>query len=211
MGIDKSKLQPLKGFRDFLPEKMIIRNEAIRRLKPKMESAIDYLDERLKNVRTGRAQASLVEDIQVTYYGSEQPLKNVAQIMVPESNLIVIQPFDRASLGDIRLAILNSDLGLNPTDDGFLIRISVPPLTEERRIELIKFIKKIGEETRISLRNHREETWKEIKKAHKDKIIADDKLYLTIWTLRGHFICISRRLLQIFRLDLIVFYDRCDF
>lgn len=151
-------------------------NEAIKRINPKMVSAIEYLEERLKNVRTGRAQASLVEDITVNYYGSEQPLKSVAQIMVPESNQIVIQPFDRESLGDIRLAIVNSDLGLNPTDDGHVIRISVPPLTEERRTELIKFIKKIGEETRISLRNFREETWKEVKKAHKDKLIADDDL-----------------------------------
>lgn len=150
--------------------------ETIRHLKPKMESTLEYLEERLKNVRTSRAQASLVEDISVSYYGSEQPLKSVAQIMVPEPNQIVIQPFARESLGDIRLAILNSDLGLNPTDDGHSIRISVPPLTEERRAELIKFIKKIGEETRISLRNHREEIWKEIKKTHKDKIIADDDL-----------------------------------
>lgn len=150
--------------------------EIVRHLKPKMESALEYLDERLKNVRTSRAQASLVEDISVFYYGSDQPLKSVAQIIIPEPNQIVVQPFVRESLGDIRLAILNSDLGLNPTDDGYTIRISVPPLTEERRAELIKFIKKIGEETRISLRNHREECWKEIKKAHKDKVIADDDL-----------------------------------
>lgn len=148
--------------------------EILRKVKPEMSITIEHLAERLKSVRTSGAQTGLVEDIKVDYYGSKQPLKSLAQITTPESNLILIQPFDRLSLGDIRLAIINSSLGLNPSDDGQSLRIVVPALTEERRNELVKFVKSIAEEARITLRTSREEAWREIQKLHKDKKIADD-------------------------------------
>lgn len=149
-------------------------NEIIRKIKPKMEQSIHYLKERLKNVRTSGAQASLVEDIKVKYYGTDQPLKSLAQITTPDPNLIVIQPFDRNALDDISLAIGNSQLNLNPSSDGLVLRINIPALTEERRNELIKLIRSLAEETRIALRTSREETWKEIQKLHKDKQLSDD-------------------------------------
>lgn len=146
----------------------------IKSVRPKMDNTISFLDERLKGIRTGGAQASLVENIGVSYYGTTQPLKTLAQITTPEPNLILIQPFDRQSIGDIRLAIINADLGFNPSDDGHVLRILVPPLTAERREELSKMVKKIAEEGRIGLRTIREECWKEVQRLHREKQIADD-------------------------------------
>ena len=149
-------------------------NEIVRQIKPKMEGSLNHLRDQLKNIRTSGAQSSLVEDIKVKYYGTDQPLKTLAQITTPDYNLIVIQPFDRNALDDISLAIRNSNLNLNPSSDGMVLRINIPALTEERRNELIKLIHTRAEETRIALRTTREETWKEVQKLHKDKQLSDD-------------------------------------
>lgn len=142
----------------------------------RMKQAADRLFEELKKIRTGRAQSSLVEDIKVSYYGTETSLKELASITTPEAHLIQIKPYDKNSIGDIELAIRNAELGVNPTNDGNFIRIALPPMTEERRVELAKQIKKIGEETKVSLRNIRGESWAKVQSLIKnDQATEDDK------------------------------------
>lgn len=148
--------------------------EIIKKTKKEMEEGLKRLEDELKSVRTGRAQSSLVESIKVNYYGQDQPLRNLAQISVPESSLILIQPFDLNSLGDIRIALMQADY--NPSDDGHTLRVVIAPMTEERRAEISKLVKNLGEEIKIFFRNHREQTLKEIKTLHKDKTIGDDDL-----------------------------------
>lgn len=146
-------------------------------LKPKMQEVIEKVVENFQSFRTGKANAALVENIAVSYYGSRVPLKQMANIGVPDANLIVIQPWDANSLGDIELAIQNSDIGLNPSSDGRTIRISLPPMTAERRTDLVKMVHRSAEESRIVLRNLREEAWKEIKKMAEGKFITEDDRY----------------------------------
>ena len=140
----------------------------------KMNMAVDTTKHEFSQVRTGRASSAIVEHLHVEYYGAQTPLKQLATISAPEPRLIVIQPFDMTALGNIEKAILSSDLGLNPSNDGKIIRIPVPPLTEERRDELDKFIKKISEEHRVSVRNTRREANEAIKKLEKDHTITED-------------------------------------
>jgi ribosome recycling factor len=121
--------------------------------KEKMDKAIEALKKDLSRIRTGRASISLLDGIRVQYYGSQVPLNQVASIAAPESRLITIQPWDIKAIGDIEKAILKSELGLTPINDGKVIRINIPPLTEERRRDLVKVIKKISEESRVALRN----------------------------------------------------------
>jgi len=149
----------------------------INNLRLKMKEVIEKLSENFRGMRTGKASAALVENILVSYYGAKTPLKQMANITAPDPNLIVIQPWDANSLGDIELALRNSDVGLNPSSDGRLIRLSLPPMTAERREELIQLIHKISEESRIVLRNLREEAWKEIKKLENQKQITEDDRY----------------------------------
>ncbi len=145
-------------------------------VEEKMEMVLLRLEEDLNKVRTGRAHSSLVESIKVSYYGSEVLIKELASISVPEPSLIQLSPFDKNSIGDIEVAIRNSDLGLTPTNDGNFIRINLPALTEERRIELSKKVKMIGEETKVALRNIRKDTWSEAQKEEKvGKVTEDDK------------------------------------
>jgi len=130
----------------------------------KMEKTIKALGDEFNTIRTGRASASLFDRVMVEYYGSPTPLNQVANISIPEARLIVVQPFDKNSLGDIEKSILTSDLGLNPSNDGKVIRISIPPLTEERRKDLVKQAKAVAENSRVAIRNLRRDANDAIKK-----------------------------------------------
>lgn len=142
--------------------------------RPKMDAAITHLAEELKTIRTGRANAAMLDTVMVSAYGSQMPLKQVASVTSPEPQQLMIQPFDAGLIGEIRTAIVQADLGFNPSDDGRALRIVIPALTTERREELIKKVGKIAEETRISLRNVRGEIWEEIQKAQKAGEISED-------------------------------------
>lgn len=144
--------------------------------KNDLEKAVEHLIVEIGQIRTGRANPALVENIMVDYYGTKTPLKQVASINVPESKLLVIQPWDKDSLVNIESAIRDSDLGFNPNNDGQVIRINIPSLTEERRKELVKVLNQRAEEGKISVRNVREEAWKEIQEQEREgKISEDDK------------------------------------
>jgi ribosome recycling factor len=151
-------------------------NEAIfTQLQKEMEQSVSVLRKELAKVRTGRASTALLEHIVVEYYGATTPLNQVATLSAPEPRLLVIQPYDRSAMGDIEKAILKSDLGLTPNNDGKIIRVPIPQLTEERRRELVKHVKKIAEEFRVSVRNHRRIAVEHLKEAEKKKeITADD-------------------------------------
>ncbi len=150
--------------------------QAIANTKDKMAKAISAYSRELAGIRAGRANASLLDRITVEYYGAPTPVNQLAGISVPEARLLVIQPYDKTSLGDIEKAILKSDLGLNPTSDGNLIRISIPPLTEERRKELVKVVKKAAEEAKIAIRNVRRDANDDLKKLEKAGDITEDDL-----------------------------------
>jgi len=144
-------------------------------IEEKMEKSVEGLKMELGTIRTGHATPALIEHIKVEYAGVPTPLNQIAGISAPEVRLLVIQPWDRGCIHDIEKAILKSDLGLNPTSDGNLIRINVPPLTEERRQELIKVVRKRVEERRIAIRNLRREAMEELKRLEKDKDISQDE------------------------------------
>ncbi len=149
----------------------------LKEVDSKMEMAILRLEEELSKIRTGRAQSSLVENITVSYYGSEVMLKELASISIPEPTLIQMSPFDKNSIGDIETAIRNSDLGLSPINDGNFIRIVLPALTEERRIELSKKVKSTGEEAKVSLRNIRKDAWGRVQAEEKSGAATEDDKY----------------------------------
>jgi len=151
-------------------------NDAIfAQLQKEMDSSVGALRKELSKLRTGRASTGLLEHVVVEYYGATTPLNQLATLSAPEPRLLVIQPFDRSAMGDIEKAILKADLGLTPHNDGKVIRIPIPHLTEERRKELVKHVKKIGEEFRVSLRNHRRDAIERLKESEKKKeITADD-------------------------------------
>lgn len=142
----------------------------------KMQRAVSALTHELATIRTGRATPALVEHIKVDYHGVLTPLNQIGSISVPEAKMLLIQPWDRTSIRDIEKAILKSELGLNPTSDGNVIRIVLPALTEERRKELIKGVHRRLEETRIALRNIRRDSIESLKKAEKEKEISQDQL-----------------------------------
>jgi len=144
------------------------------RLKKRMDKSIESLQEEFKKVRSGRANSALVEDLIVEYYGNRLPLKQLASISVPEPRLIVVQPWDKGSLSDIEKAFHKSDLMLNPNNDGKVIRIAIPPLTEERRKELVKVAKGKSEDTRVAIRNIRRDGNDEVKQAEKDGHVSED-------------------------------------
>ena len=141
----------------------------------KMHKAAEGLKKELATIRTGRATPALVEHIKVDYYDTPTPLNQIATISVPEARLIVIQPWDRSILANIQKAILKSDLGLNPTNDGHVIRLVLSPPTEERRQELVKVIRKRLEERRIAIRNLRREAMEELKSLERNKEISQDE------------------------------------
>ncbi|MEK7689272.1 MAG: ribosome recycling factor [Deltaproteobacteria bacterium] len=145
-------------------------------LKDKMDRSIDALHREIAKLRTGRASLSMLEGIRVDYYGTPTPINQLATMSIPESRLITIQPWDAGVLSDIEKAVMNSDMGLTPTNDGKLIRISIPQLTEERRKEIVKTAKKNAEEGKVAIRNNRRDANEEIKKLEKDKTISQDDL-----------------------------------
>ena len=150
--------------------------ETIQKIKPNLEKSVEKLKEELAGLRIGRATGALVENLIVDYYGSKSPLKQIAAISVPDSRTIVIEPWTQDHLVNIEKAINNSDLGLNPSNNGKSIHLIIPPLTEERRQELVKILHQKTEEARISIRNLREDVWEEIQNLEKDgKISEDDK------------------------------------
>lgn len=151
--------------------------DLIRDLKKKSDEVIERLKEEFKNIHTGRASSSLVENIPVSYYGQNSSIKQMASINVPQSNQIVISPWDKNALGDVENAIRASDLGFNPVNDGSSIRIILPPLTEERRNEFVKLVNKMSEEGRVAVRNLRSNVWNEVKKMEKDGKITEDDRY----------------------------------
>ncbi len=144
--------------------------------KERMGKSIDSLKNELNRVRTGRASIALLDGIKVEYYGTLTPLNQVATLAVPESRLITIQPWDASIIGEIEKAILKSELGLVPTSDGKVIRISIPQLTEERRKELVKVVKRLGENAKIAVRNIRRDANDFVKKKEKEKEISQDEL-----------------------------------
>ena len=142
----------------------------------RMKKTIAALKRDLGKVRTGRASAALLEDIRVEYYGTPTPLNQVATISIPESRLIVIQPWDKSILGEIERALLKSELGLTPQNDGKVIRLSIPRLTEERRRELVKVVRKMAEGSKVALRNIRRDAIEQLRKMEKEKEISKDEL-----------------------------------
>lgn len=141
----------------------------------KMRKTVEGLKKELTSIRTGRATPSLIEHVKVDYAGVPTPLNQIAGISVPEAKLLVIQPWDKSCLHSIEKAIMTSDLGLHPTNDGNVIRIAIPPLSEERREELTKVVRKRIEERRIVIRNLRREATDEVKQLEKDKEISQDE------------------------------------
>ncbi len=144
--------------------------------KEKMEKTLNVLKSDLNSVRAGRANPALLDQIVVEYYGIPTPLKNIANISVPDPRSLMISPFDPKSVKDIEKAILTSNLGINPSNDGKNIRLVIPPLTEERRKELTKLIKKMGEESKVAVRNCRRDANDELKKAEKNGELTEDDL-----------------------------------
>ena len=142
-----------------------------------MSKSIEALKKELKRVRTGRASLSILDGIKVDYYGTLTPLNQMATLAVPESRLITIQPWDVSVIKDIEKAILKSDLGLTPTNDGKILRISIPPLTEERRKELVKLVHKMCEDHKVSVRNARRDSNELLKSLKKDGDISEDEAF----------------------------------
>ncbi|MHC4215862.1 MAG: ribosome recycling factor [Planctomycetota bacterium] len=151
-------------------------NDLISECREKMTKAADVFHDELKGVRTGRASTGLVENLRVEYYGTPTPLKQMATIAAPQADMVVIKPFDPSSVKDIEKAIKASDLSIAPIIDGKLIRLNVPPLSEERRIQLVQSAKQMGEQAKVSIRNIRRDANKQLEKEQKDKLITEDDL-----------------------------------
>jgi ribosome recycling factor len=150
-------------------------HETLTEVEPKMQRAIEAMERDFAGVRTGRASTALVERIQVDYYGTTTPLNQIAGISTPDAHLIVIQPWDRSVLSAIEKAIIRSDIGLAPNVDGTVVRLNVPPLTEERRREMVKQVRRRAEEARIEVRNHRRDTADTLKTALRDGDLSEDE------------------------------------
>jgi ribosome recycling factor len=149
--------------------------ETQQQLKTRMEKAVDDFRATLASTRTGRASVHMLDQIKVPYYGSDMPLNQVAQVTAPDANLILIQPWDPSIIADIEKALRTSDLGFNPQNDGKVVRIPVPPMTEERRKEVVKHLNKTLEDHRTAVRNIRRDGNDLIKKSAKDKKISEDE------------------------------------
>ncbi len=143
----------------------------------RMKKSVEALAHEFSTVRTGRATPALVDGIRIDYFGTPTPLKSLAAISTPDAKLVVIQPWDTSVSGDIEKAILKSDLGITPVNDGKLIRLQIPDLSKERRVELAKVVKKMAEDGRISVRNVRHAAVEHLKKTEKDKIITEDEKF----------------------------------
>ncbi len=145
--------------------------------KPKMQEVVGHFGESLKTIHTGRASTLLVEDLMVNYYGSTTPLKQVATIATPEATLITITPWDKGMLTTIEATIRESGRNLNPSSDGSTIRVSLPPMSQERREEMVKLAHKMAEEARVSLRNIRKDAWEQVQLQVKDGALTEDDKY----------------------------------
>ena len=143
----------------------------------RMQKAVESVRDDFTKLRTGKATPALLDGISVNYYGTETPLKQAANISAPEPRLLVIQPWEKSMLDEISKAILKSDLGLNPTNDGIVIRIPIPQLTEERRKDMVKIAKKNAEDGKIAIRNVRRDVNDKLKKAEKNKEISEDEMH----------------------------------
>jgi len=143
----------------------------------KMKKTVEATQREFSTIRTGRASTGLVEGIKVDYYGALTPLKQLAAVSTPDARLVVIQPWDKGSMAEIERAILKSEIGITPTNDGKVIRLSIPSLTQERRAELDKILKKIAEDGRVSLRTARHAAIENVRKSEKDKIITEDEKF----------------------------------
>lgn len=150
-------------------------NDIMTDVEDRMKKAMEHLISDLASLRAGRANPAMVDKLMVNYYGEPTPLNQLANINVPEARLLVIQPWDKGSIADIEKAIMKSDLGINPSNDGNVIRIPIPQLTEERRKDLVKVVKKRAEEGKVAVRNLRREGNDMIKASEKDKLISEDE------------------------------------
>src|SRR6185295_10302064 len=148
--------------------------EVIKETKPRMETVIDDFRRKLATIRTGRAAISILDNVMVDYYGTMTPLSQMASVHAPEPEMLTVQPWDQTQLGAVEKAIRSADLGLNPSNDGKLVRIPIPPLTEERRRQLAKQVHDIAEEHRTAIRNIRRDSNDRLKKLLKDKTISED-------------------------------------
>lgn len=151
-------------------------SDIINDTKSKMNKSIDNLSRELANINAGRANSNLLNGVTVDYYGAPTPVQQLASINVPEARLLVVSPYDKSSVGNIEKAINAANLGVNPTSDGEVIRIAIPALTEERRKELVKDVKKIGENAKVAVRNVRRDSNDTLKKQEKDGDITEDDL-----------------------------------
>lgn len=145
-------------------------------LEDKMQKTVKVFKEELHSIRAGRANPALLDRITVEYYGSATPLKQIASVSAPEARVLVIQPYDQTAIQAIEKAITQSDIGINPSNDGKIIRLAIPQLTEERRKELIKIVKKTGEEAKVAIRNARRDTNDKLKKMQKNGELTEDDL-----------------------------------
>lgn len=144
--------------------------------KTRMDKAIDVLSRELAKLRAGRANPALLDRVTVEYYGAQTPLNQLASVTVPEARLLLITPYDKTAVASIEKAILKSDLGLTPSNDGQVIRIAIPPLTEERRKDLVRLVSKTAEESKVAVRNIRRDANDELKKQQKDGEMTEDEL-----------------------------------
>jgi ribosome recycling factor len=151
-------------------------NDVIREYEGALKKAVEALRHNLATIRTGRASAGLVEHLQVEAYGAPMPLNQLSNISVPEAKLIVIQPYDAGMIKTIEKAIQNSDIGINPSNDGRVIRLAIPQLTEERRRDLVKVVRHRVEEVKVSVRNQRRDAIDQIKELESEKLIGEDDL-----------------------------------
>jgi ribosome recycling factor len=154
-----------------------MKDEVLKETRRKMDRVLEAMARDLSRVRTGRASVALLEGIKVECYDTSMPLSQVASLAAPESRLLTVQPWDSALLGDIERAILKSDLGLNPVNDGKIIRLPIPALTTERRKELVKMVKRMEEEAKVSVRNVRREANEDFKEMKKEKILSEDEAH----------------------------------
>jgi ribosome recycling factor len=152
-------------------------NDVYADTRDRMKKVIDNLERDFKRVRTGRASVSLLDGIRVDYYGTSTPLNQIATLTVPEPRSITIQPWDTAAIGEVEKAIQKSELGLTPMNDGKIIRIGIPPLTEVRRRDVVKVVRKMAEESKVALRNIRRDSNEMLKDLKKDKAISEDEQF----------------------------------
>lgn len=150
-------------------------NDILTEAEMKMHKTVEVLRKDLMSVRAGRANPAVLDKITVDYYGTPTPINQLANISVPDSRMIAIQPWDKSSIKDIEKAILKSDLGINPSNDGIVIRLNIPQLTAERRTEIVKTVKKKAEDAKVAIRNIRRELIDDVKQVEKEKLVSEDE------------------------------------